>query len=284
MKIVVNLTVKDEIDLIAANIDYHLKIGIYAIVVTDYNSSDGTRSVLESYSDNDRVDVIYAPSEKDYEYWECFALERIKNKYAPDLIGYFDADEFLYSPSCSMLDAATFEQDMLLVPRYNSISCINDQQLNPKSMSDLNNQRIVLTPPVNAFQQKESSNPVPWLYTKVKPKVLCKAMKLAQYSTAGHSAFDHKGNILSSTVSKNLFFIHFPFTTYTRFLKKVTNIVLLDDWLFSHKGESFAYHWKLWARIFVESGPEGILKEYQRQQIAATNSELSKYTDLAINC
>ena len=46
-RLVMTILVKDEADIIEANIRTHAKLGVDAFAVMDNNSSDGTREILE---------------------------------------------------------------------------------------------------------------------------------------------------------------------------------------------------------------------------------------------
>ena len=49
MKLVQTLVVRDESDIVRAQLDYHLNAGVDLVLATDHDSQDGTREILESY-------------------------------------------------------------------------------------------------------------------------------------------------------------------------------------------------------------------------------------------
>ena len=49
MKIVQTLVVRDEADVVDAQIAYHLNAGVDFVLATDHDSRDGTTEILESY-------------------------------------------------------------------------------------------------------------------------------------------------------------------------------------------------------------------------------------------
>ena len=49
MKLVQTLVVRDEADIVAAQIDYHLNAGVDFIIASDHDSRDGTTEILQSY-------------------------------------------------------------------------------------------------------------------------------------------------------------------------------------------------------------------------------------------
>jgi hypothetical protein len=48
VKLVQTLVVRDESDIVGAQIDYHLNAGVDFVLATDHDSSDGTTEILES--------------------------------------------------------------------------------------------------------------------------------------------------------------------------------------------------------------------------------------------
>ena len=52
------LVVRDEADVIEANLRYHLAQGVDFVIATDNASADGTLEVLERYADAGRLHLI----------------------------------------------------------------------------------------------------------------------------------------------------------------------------------------------------------------------------------
>ena len=285
MNIAAIIAVRDEVEFISANIDYHLSIGFKGIVVADILSSDGTGEKLDTYRENPKVKVVKAPSQ-DYEIfdWREVLVDIAKETYQPDFISHVDSDEFLYSPRLENLDSVAFTQNQLTIRRFNCLSGMKEDFVAPARMRDIDDLDVVRHPASTMFHQRNSSNPAAWLFTQVSPKVICRADKIARFVGGSHSAVDRFGRKLEDITSDSFVFIHFPLTTYERFLQKVKNIDSLIDMLTERTDESYAYHWKRWARLYREGGDEAVLEEYQRQLAAITDSRYEGYTDKARNC
>ena len=58
MRIVLTLAVRDEADIIQANIRYHLDAGVDLVVATDHRSSDGTTEILRGDERDGQLHLI----------------------------------------------------------------------------------------------------------------------------------------------------------------------------------------------------------------------------------
>ncbi|MGE5281744.1 MAG: glycosyltransferase family 2 protein, partial [Chloroflexota bacterium] len=63
MKLVMTLLVRDEEDIVADNLDFHLAQGVDEVIVTDNGSVDGTLEILRSYEARGVVRVIEEPTD-----------------------------------------------------------------------------------------------------------------------------------------------------------------------------------------------------------------------------
>ena len=61
MAIVMTLLVRDEIDILRANLDFHLNAGIDFVIATDNGSVDGSADVLDEYARAGVVRVLHEP-------------------------------------------------------------------------------------------------------------------------------------------------------------------------------------------------------------------------------
>jgi len=285
MNIVAIISVRDEVELISANIDYHLSIGFKGVVVADILSSDGTSKKLENYYDNPKVTVVKAPSQDTEVFdWRKVLVEIAKKTYQPDFISHIDPDEFLYSPKFENLDSVAFTHDQLTINRFNCPSGLEKDFVAPASMRDMDHLNVVRYPTPDVFNQKNSSDSAAWLFTQVMPKLICRSEKIERFIGGSHSAVDQFGQELQGITSSSFAFIHFPFTTYERFLRKVKNIRNMMDMLVERTDEAYAYHWKRWAQLYSEGGDKAILEEYQKQLVAITNSRYEGCMEMARNC
>ena len=89
------LLVRDEIDIIRLNIEFHLNRGVDFIIATDNNSADGTREVLAEY---EALGLVHLIDEPGHDYAQAHWVSRMaflaRDTYNADWILNNDADEF----------------------------------------------------------------------------------------------------------------------------------------------------------------------------------------------
>lgn len=99
--VVMTLLVKDEADIIEANILFHKSLGIDGFIVTDNGSTDGTKYILEKYVQKGWILEVIDELASGYEQkrWVDRMIWRAKMIYHADWVINADADEFWFVPS-----------------------------------------------------------------------------------------------------------------------------------------------------------------------------------------
>ena len=105
MKLVLTLLVRNEADIVDANIAYHLSRGVDFIIATDNNSDDGTLDILEEYRRAGYLQVIREPGEQ-YEQseWVSRMAHLAATDHGADWIIHGDADEFWWPRERTLKD------------------------------------------------------------------------------------------------------------------------------------------------------------------------------------
>jgi hypothetical protein len=95
MKVVMTLLVRDEADIVDAQLAFHLNAGVDFVIVTDHGSKDGTREILDAYA---RLGVLRVIDEQGAERRQGEWVTRMARLAATDLgadwVINSDADEF----------------------------------------------------------------------------------------------------------------------------------------------------------------------------------------------
>ena len=119
------LLVRDEEDIVRANLDFHLDRGVDFVIATDNRSEDGTVGILEEY---ERSGVLRLIHEADDDYaqgrWVTRMARLAASEHGADWVINNDADEF-WCPLSGDL-RSTFQSvpdgtDAVLLPRFNFV-------------------------------------------------------------------------------------------------------------------------------------------------------------------
>lgn len=95
MKLVLTLLVRDEADIVDANIAFHLNAGVDFVVATDNRSEDGTTEILEAYAREGVLELIREPGDDlREEEWRTRMSRLAATDHAADWVISADGDEF----------------------------------------------------------------------------------------------------------------------------------------------------------------------------------------------
>lgn len=126
MKIVMTLLVRDEEDIIASHLRYHLAHGVDQILVTDNLSRDGTPSILEQFARGGRC-VVRQETSDDYSQgrWVTRMARIACEELRADWVIHSDADEFWWSKQGDIrqvLADLAADIGVIEVPRFNFLA------------------------------------------------------------------------------------------------------------------------------------------------------------------
>jgi len=126
MKLVMTLLLRNEEDILASTIDYHLNQGVDYIIATDNLSDDGTPDILESYRQMGVLQVIQE-SEDNYAQhkWVTRMARLACTEYQADWVINNDADEFWWPEQGDTIKGILAAQDesvlAVTAPRTNFV-------------------------------------------------------------------------------------------------------------------------------------------------------------------
>lgn len=94
MKLIQTLVVRDEADVVDAQIAYHLNAGVDFVIATDHESRDGTTEILEAYEREGHLRLIRVRGEMRDSAWRTHMARLAATTYGADWVINTDADEF----------------------------------------------------------------------------------------------------------------------------------------------------------------------------------------------
>jgi len=262
LKLGMSLLIKDEEDIIEANIRYHASVGVDCFVITDNNSKDSTREILDRLAKEYEILII---TEKSTSYqqakWTTRMAKLAKEKQAVDWLICNDADEFwvpeegnnLKDTFCGGASIINCERSNMVVPGdggqedYNYLSTTL-RVFNP----------VVFDKPSKVVLKHESLSLV---LAKVGEKVAVNLHGLIKVKAGNHNAKHWWKKSRYKTKSVHIY--HYPFRSYARFKNRVENFA---ESMANGGRANAGQHLHRWYEIYKEGRLE---EEYKRLQASA---------------
>ena len=120
------LLVRDEEDIIEANLDYHLAQDVDSVIVTDHGSTDGTRDILRRYERAGAATVLHDDGAGHHQSVRVTRMaELARTRHGADWVFHNDADEFWWPLVGSLHDVFAAIPDaygQIEVPRTNFLA------------------------------------------------------------------------------------------------------------------------------------------------------------------
>jgi len=128
--------------------------------------------------------------------------------------------------------------------------------------SDYENTYLFIEP-IPGFQNQLRLNPeTPWIRGLPRSKVMVRPERIGGITDCMHDIIANDGPPLRNLVPDDLLVAHLPFTTLTRFEKKIANIrqsMTVHD---ACRGEALTWQWRRWLAL---SDERKISEEFARQ-------------------
>ena len=204
------LLCRDEADVLADWIRYHLSKGVDHIVVTDNGSKDGSVELLSEFAQSGYVTVFEEASyTHDQATWVSRMADFAFRNISPDWLIHSDADEFWWCDEPLLHDVLIRCPDTvraLRVARSNFLPPVDGNHAAEEAFWGRQLRRQVMS--VNSLGQ-----PLP-------PKVCHRAAENIWVSDGNHSV-QLAGRTLATAESHDLQILHFPIRSYEQFERKI---------------------------------------------------------------
>lgn len=204
MNLFMTLLVRDEEDIVAANLSYHLSRGVDHVIVTNNRSVDGTREILQEFARSGQVTVIDEEEDDFSQSRWVTRMARLAEKMGADWVINNDADELWWPVEGDLKSALAAE------PSH--YGCVAVERLNALPLRSLTGH------PFEAlrFRAVESVNA---LRQRLPPKVAHRAVADVCVQQGNHSA--HAPSLGRSVSTSRIVISHFPCRSYSQFERKI---------------------------------------------------------------
>ena len=188
-KLVMTLLARDEVDIVDANVAYHLNHGVDHVIATDNASRDGTRDILADWARTGRLTLIDEPSD-DYrqDIWVTRMALKARDELNADWILPNDADEFWTAPGGDLKAVVSKARaDILSCARRNMVTSVEALGTQPWPQ----NLTARVDPPLPMPTLQDMLNDplgAPFFYFALPPKVLLRADGLKRIPRGAHNA------------------------------------------------------------------------------------------------
>ena len=269
--LIMTILVKDEVDIIEANIKTHSKLGVDAFIVMDNNSTDGTRDVLASLSQKYNIKIIDQKGEYNQAKWMLSLAKMAKKIYNANWVINNDADEFwLPTNSKNLKENLNFRGSVLTVNRYNMIL----DTLAQESNNFFNSEYFVKNPVYYGNIKNKIDEDISIPLIKIAPKTIVNPNGLLYIRGGNHKAL-HILNFIDYLKSgydkikrfSNIEVFHYPIRSYEQFEKNIKNRKRLLE---LNRNIKMGPHYKRWVKIYNQ----GRLKEEYENNILFNKEQI----------
>jgi hypothetical protein len=229
------MVVRDENDIMAANLHHHARLGIDAFVIIDHGSNDGTFETLEKMRRDGfpltclRQDRDMVP---DVDAWYALLFAEA-HRQKGDRALLIDADEF-WLPSRGSFSTLDFTGPVITAQRFNMMAPRAALSASG-SVLESHVYRVCHPFPPDAYRQSvvhgtDPGHPdYPILMTALQPKVLFKLDAIAHPMWAGHGVVLTTGEQAMPPCTGHATIFHYPLRSFAQFDRKIETFARIFD-------------------------------------------------------
>jgi glycosyltransferase involved in cell wall biosynthesis len=253
MKLVMTLLVRDEEDILADNLDFHLSQGVDEVIVTDNGSVDGTLDILCSYEAKGQVRIVIEPTD-DYSQgkWVTRMARLAATEHGADWVINSDADEFWWPREGtlrSLFDGIDRGVGVVVGRRTNFVPRPEDGRAYLERMT---------------LRERESLNPVG---KPLPPKLAHRAHGKVTVMQGNHRL---KGPDLGCSLDDgSIEILHFPMRSYAQFENKIVK----GGRAYGRNRELPERMGRTWRRLYETWEQGGLPAHYEETVVADANRE-----------
>ncbi|PZX14347.1 glycosyl transferase family 2 [Palleronia aestuarii] len=194
-RLVMTLLVRDEADIVALNVAWHLAQGVNHVIATDNGSTDGTADALRPFVRRGVLTLLNEPSTAYLQdVWATRMALMARDAFGAEWVFCNDADEFWRSPTGDLRDMLPDESDAAGI-----LTCRRHNMIGPRDALGTGPFYDVLTcradppPPLPTGERTEAAllgpgPEAPYFYHALPPKLLLRTRGLQSVGRGAHSA------------------------------------------------------------------------------------------------
>lgn len=234
--IVMTLLVKNEEDMLEANLKFHKAMGVDAFIITDNNSTDNTPNIIKKYVQKGWIVRVINETATDYEQknWVDRMIWIAKTHYHADWIINADADEFWYAPSGQL-------KDILSNTHANALYCEMRSMYPDEEKPFMQWEQAVK--PVAELEAYGLS--VYSLFERQNKKVMHRSDGYLQISMGNHKV----KMFPPCSADADVIVYHYNIRGRKQFIEKMVNG---GKQLEQHKGKHGGRHWRYFYKLYKE--------------------------------
>jgi hypothetical protein len=206
--LIMTLLVRNNEDVISANIDFHLAMGVDHIIATDNGSEDASVDILRDYEHKGVLTLSFEPADDyDSSVWVTRMARAAAAKWRATWVINNDADEFWWPLGGNLkaaLDTIPIEEQAVVAPRFNFVAVEPAAEMFYQSM---------------VFREARSVNAV----GKPLPPKVCHRGSVDVVVGPGSHNVRWKGTPEAPMISpaRPIEILHFPLRSYSQFETKI---------------------------------------------------------------
>lgn len=242
--LVMTILVRNEADIIKANISTHAQLGVDAFVVMDNGSTDGTREILESLKESYAIKIIDQPNlEYKQKVWMTQLAFEAKRTFYADWVINNDADEFWIPKNHTDLKAfLSHKGSVLKIKRTNMVPSV-ESLTDKNALKDFSYE--VINPILYNHPDFEHMSTI---LTKIGAKTIINPHGLIKINTGNHSA-EHIA-FWNNKTSDDIHIYHYPIRSYAQFEQNILNRKQLLE---NIPNVRMGNHYRRWVNILNEN-------------------------------
>lgn len=252
MQLVMTLLVRDEEDVLAANIDFHRAQGVDFFLITDNKSEDSTAEIIRAYEQQGIARYIYeADDDYNQSAWVTRMARMAAEEHGADWVINNDADEFWWPRAGDLkktFSQIPAEQGILVAQRHDFVALNQETDVFFRDM---------------VYRQKVSLNAIG---KPLPPKVAHRAHPKVEVSQGNHWAeLPGEPGVVANLVD----IFHFPLRSYAQF----TNKIIKGGQAYERNTTHNAQAGSTWRKLYEEYQRNGLVDYYRKQSFSPKQIE-----------